>query len=88
MLHVGIATIGKAPEMELSKDESDLLANATVNVLQEFDIRPDPKTEAVFGLIVACGTVYGPRAFLYRKRKAEESKPGETIIDFPSLKNG
>lgn len=87
MLHVGLASVSKAPEFEIDKAESDMLANATVNVLQEFDIRPDPKAEAIFGLIVACGTVYGPRVFLMRQRKAEESKQKSIseVVDFPGI---
>jgi hypothetical protein len=73
-VHMGIAAATKTPEMSLDKEESDLLANATVNVLEQFDIRPDPKTEAIFGLIVAAGTVYGPRAYSIQARRARERR--------------
>jgi len=72
MLHLGIASATKSPEFVIDKEEGDLLSRATVNVLEQYDIRPDPKLQAMFGLIVAAGTVYGPRAFLIQKRRAEE----------------
>lgn len=49
-----------------------LLSRASVNMMEQFDITPDPKTQAVVGLIVAAATVYGPRAVAYRFRKAQE----------------
>lgn len=87
IFHMGIASATKAPEMELDKQEADLLANATANVLSEFDIRPDPKVEAIFGLITACGMVYGPRVYSIRKRREDESSvidPQSAILDFPA----
>lgn len=87
MLHIGIANVSKSPEFEIDKTESDLLANATVNVLQQFDIRPDPRAEAIFGLLVACGTVYGPRIYIHNKRKQtdKKAKASETVVDFPGI---
>lgn len=60
--------------MAISEDEGKLLAEASVNVMREFDITPDPKAEAIIGLIVAAGTVYGPRYYLVKTRHAEERK--------------
>lgn len=69
VLHVGIATATKTPEMVLDDQEASLLANATANVLEQFDIRPDPKIEAIIGLIMAAGSIYGPRLYLINERK-------------------
>jgi hypothetical protein len=69
VLHVGIATATKTPEMVLDDSEASLLANATANVLEQFDIRPDPKIEAIIGLIMAAGSIYGPRMYLISERK-------------------
>jgi hypothetical protein len=60
--------------MAISEDEGKLLAEASVNVMREFDITPDPKAEAIIGLIVAAGTVYGPRYYLVKTRHAEEKR--------------
>jgi len=65
--------------LSIDKAEGDMLANATANMLAQFDITPDPKTQAIIGMIMACGAVYGPRVMLYRMRKAQErqeTQPG------------
>lgn len=74
VLHEGIAVVGRVPEMSLDKAEADLLAKATVPVLEQFNITPDPRFAAAFGLIAACGTVYVPRAYLIRARMAAEAQ--------------
>jgi hypothetical protein len=55
-----------------------MLAKAAANVLEQFDITPDPKTQAIIGLVMACGAVYGPRALVYSRRKAGERKAETT----------
>lgn len=74
IIHIGVATATKTPEMALEEEEAKTLAAATATVLQEFDIRPDPKVEAIVGLITAAGMIYGPRAYLISERKKEEKK--------------
>lgn len=87
MLHMGLANVSNAPEFALDKSESDMLASASVNVLEQFDIKPNPKAEAIFGLITACGIVYGPRVVTYRRRvsakQSEATGDNEPLI-FPS----
>lgn len=72
IVHIGIAGATKTPELALEESEAEALANATANVLSEFDIRPDPKIEAVIGLVMVAGTIYGPRIYNIRERKKEE----------------
>jgi hypothetical protein len=67
-LHMGIAGATKSPELILTDDESKALAAATANVMQEFDIRPSPKAEAIVGLVITAGGIYGPRAYFIRER--------------------
>lgn len=69
--HLGLS--GIVPELALEKDDADLLANAAVPVLEQFDFTPDPRFVAVFGLFAAMGKVYGPKAILYRMRKQAEA---------------
>lgn len=76
IVHFGIAAATKTPELVLADEEAKVLAEASANVLSEFDIRPDPKVEAIFGLIVAAGSIYGPKAYLIRKRWKEENDKG------------
>jgi hypothetical protein len=70
---VGIAAATKTPEMVLQDAEASNLAAATANVLEEFDIRPDPKIEAVIGLVTAASMIYGPRIYLITERKKREA---------------
>jgi len=67
-LHMGVAAATKTPELVLTEDETKALSNATANVLSEFDIRPSPKAEAIVGLVVTAGGIYGPRAYFIRER--------------------
>jgi hypothetical protein len=73
IFHVGIAAATKTPEMVLQDAEASNLAAATANVLEEFDIRPDPKIEAVIGLVTAASMIYGPRIYLITERKKREA---------------
>ena len=72
--HLGISGATKSPEMELDKSEADALAQATTKVMQEFDVRPDPKFIAIAGLVTTAGSIYGPRVILIRERRKQERK--------------
>lgn len=72
--HTGLAVATRCPEFELDKEESDYLAKASANVLEQFDIAPDPKTQAIAGLIIALGTVYAPRYIMISTRVKAEKK--------------
>lgn len=72
--HTGLSVATKCPEFVLDKQESDLLATAAADVLKEFDVTPDPKTQAIIGLIIALGTVYAPRAIMISARLKSEKK--------------
>lgn len=86
VVHAGVSAMTKTPELALEKDDATTLARATANVLEQFDITPDPKVTAVVGLVMACGTVYGPRIYLIRERlisearaKQEETQPAPVL---------
>lgn len=72
IVHVGLASVTKTPELVLEEDEAKSLAMASANVLEQFDITPDPRVTAVLGLVTTCGMIYGPRVYLIRERKKEE----------------
>ncbi len=74
IVHLGIASATKIVELELKPDESQALAQATANVLEEFDWVPDPKITAIVGLVTTAGTIYGPKYYFYRERKKEEKE--------------
>lgn len=72
IVHAGIAGVTKMPELVIDDSEGRMLAAAAANVLEEFDLKPDPKTQAIVGLVIAGATVYGPRAVLIQMRRAQE----------------
>lgn len=70
--HIGLASAFSTPELALEDAESKRMAEATGRVLQEFDIRPNPKAEAIIGLVICAGSIYGPRAYMINERKKRE----------------
>lgn len=76
IIHAGLADTLKAPELKLEDTEGEGLAAAVANVLSEFDITPDPKIQAIVGLVMVAGAIYGPRAYLINERmKATKQNP-------------
>jgi len=73
-VHLGLSAFTKAPELQLDDTESEALAKATVNVLAQFDLSPDPKIVAIASLLSVCAQVYGPRALLISERRKSERK--------------
>ena len=72
IVHIGLASATKTPELKLEDEEAEALAKSTAVVLEEFDIRPDPKIEAIIGLVTTAGMIYGPRVYLITERKKRE----------------
>lgn len=81
IVHIGVATVSKTPELKLEDDEAELLAKSTAVVLDEFDVRPDPRVEAIIGLVTAAGSIYAPRVYLIRERKKLEKKANRENIE-------
>jgi len=74
IFHMVLASATKAPELILDDEEAKGLASATVNVLELYDIRPDPKVEAIVTLIAVSAATYAPRIAAIRMRKEQEAK--------------
>lgn len=77
IIHMGLASATRTPELKLEDEEAEALAKSTAVVLEEFDIRPDPKIEAVIGLVTTAGMIYGPRVYLITERKKMERRNRE-----------
>lgn len=60
--------------MVIDESEGMLLATASANLMEQFDVRIDPKTQAIVGMIIAAGKVYGPRVLSIQMRKAQERR--------------
>lgn len=71
ILNTGIAFLTKFEDFALDETEAMQMAEATANVMAQFDYVPDPKIAAVLGLVTTTGMIYGPRVYLYRKWLAE-----------------
>lgn len=84
IVHMGIAAIVKYDGFALEKSEADALGVSLANVMEQFDITPDPRFTAVAGLVTTASMIYGPRAYLYRehvkaikKKQREEQKQAQ-----------
>lgn len=77
LVHVAIAGFTNTPELILSDGEASSLAGATVKVMEQFDLQPDPKTQALVGLVMVSATIYGPRIYNIRARKVDEARAAE-----------
>lgn len=76
VMHIGLAEMTKTPELVLQETESSALAISVANVLSEFDITPDPKMQAIVGLMMTAGMIYGPRMYNIRERlKNTDARP-------------
>lgn len=73
--HLGLAATVN-PILALKDEESKALAEATANVLSEFDIRPNPKVEAILGLVFTASGIYGPRVYFIWQSKKNEQNSG------------
>lgn len=88
MAHVGLAMAFRNPEIEIAESEGEKLANAITKVTRHYDL-PDiaSETKDWIGLIICCGSIYGPRitaSFMEKKMaEAEPEKPASemTIVE-------
>ena len=70
MAHAAVAAAFAAPNLELADAEGEKLAESVKKVLRHYDI-PDVASETKdwIGLIIVCGTIYGPRFIASRAEK-------------------
>lgn len=73
-IHTGIASLAKAPEFELDKDDAKKLADASANLMSFYNVTMTPKQEAFALLIQAAAMVYPPMVGAYVIRKQSEAK--------------
>lgn len=88
------AQILKVESLEIDKDEAKKLSDAIQEVNKFYNIPLDPKKVAMVNLMVAMGTVYGPRIMAARiKKKISEAenppakpqaKPGPVPVARPA----
>jgi predicted DNA-binding transcriptional regulator YafY len=80
-INAGIVAITKLPELEVTAEENHRIAVAAQNLAQYYDVRIDPKNQALMALIGAVGQAYGTRlvAVAMRPKKQPEAQPNAGI---------
>lgn len=73
-IHQMVATATGFDDLEIDREEGALLAKALADLSEQYKIKITGKTAAAMGLLYAIVTVYGPRAFLIRKKLQERDK--------------
>ena len=81
VLHMGVGNLIKFPDFALDQKEADALAEATANVMDQFDFAPDPRITAVMGLVSVAGTIYVPRYYLFQKMREEKKQDNIQIFN-------
>lgn len=74
IVHMGLASFTGFDKFALEKKEADNLAASVANVMDQFDMTPDPKFTAVVGLVTTASMIYGPRIYLYKAHKSTKEK--------------
>ncbi len=74
MVHMGLSGVTQMPELALNDIEATTLSSAANEMMVQFNIAPDPKVQAVFGMIVAASMVYGPKVLQIRQRSKASTK--------------
>lgn len=85
-MHTMVAGFADIPEIEISKEESALMAEAIAEVASHYNATLDPKAMAWFGFAGAMGAVYGPRVAAIRLRKAMEKSGGKNTGNLSVIK--
>lgn len=67
-IHMALAGALKIEELNMGLDEAGALVVASLDVMKEYDLTPDPKTAAWMNLVMVSATVYGTRVMAYQTR--------------------
>lgn len=67
-IHMALASSLKIEELNMGIDEAGALVVASLDVMKEYDLTPDPKTAAWMNLVMVSATVYGTRIMAYQTR--------------------
>lgn len=80
-IHALAAMFTQIPELQLQPQEGNALAQAVINVCQEYDLSLSGKTGAGIQLLAAAAMIYAPRLMHYKARvtqaQAQPQQQGE-----------
>jgi len=79
-IHTGLAVVTKSPEMLIDKSEATDVVNSGTELLEFYDLNPDPKTVAWLNFLGTMGMVYGTRVMAISNRPKEVKKPVENKV--------
>lgn len=68
-IHCTLANVLHIPELEMGADEAGNVVAASIDVLSQYDLTPDPKTVAWLNLTMVLATVYGTRVMAFNARQ-------------------
>lgn len=86
-IHTMMAMVTGFPELQISEQESVMLANGLVAVADEYGLSLDGKTGAAIQLIGAASLIYIPRAIVI-KGKLDKARPTDVEVTYPETGNG
>lgn len=79
-IHTGLAVVTKSPEMLIDKSEATDVVNSGTELLEFYDLNPDPKTVAWLNFLGTMGMVYGTRVMAISNRPKEAKKNVENKV--------
>jgi hypothetical protein len=81
-----LSILSKTPEIALSKEESNLLATAAVDVAKHYEVMQKVSVEAIawVNLAQVAALIYGPRLMTFRMRKRPRRTEETQVYPFPS----
>ena len=83
--HMMAAAFLKTPELRIDEQESAMLSKATLDVMKAYGIPElSDKQLAASQMLMALGTIYGPRFYIIYSRTHQKPKLVQQPIPFPS----
>ena len=73
--HMMLAHLTQIAEIQLHPEEARAVAQAASNVMRHYDVRTTQKTMDWGNLLIALGTVYGPRVVVIAANRRQQAKP-------------
>lgn len=73
--HAFFARALDTPELEIDSKEAHSLSSAVLNVFDQYDFRPDPKTAAWINLGFVAGAIYAPRLWIIGNKPKLAASP-------------
>lgn len=80
-LHVMASHMTGLPELQITPQEGDILADGIAAVAEEYGLSLDGKTGAALSLLGACAMIYAPRFFAVQSRMRAQAAQDAVIVN-------